>query len=74
MEFQQLMRQNTQAAPQSVLDRLIDHADKEDRDYFANELNSFANLFKRFLQERGPSNEWENIKPPAEKMVSTKLF
>ena len=74
VEFQQLMRQDAQAALRSELDRLIDNADKEDRDYFANEFNSFANLFERFLQERGPSIEWENIKPPAEGMVSTKLF
>ena len=73
VEFQQLMRQDAQAALRSELDRLIDNADKEDRDYFANEFNSFANLFERFLQERGPSIEWENIKPPAEGMVSTKL-
>ena len=70
VEFQQLMRQDAQAALRSELDRLIDNADKEDRDYFANEFNSFANLFERFLQERGPSIEWENIRPPAEGMVS----
>jgi len=69
VEFQQLMRQDAQAALRSELDRLIDNADKEDRDYFANEFNSFANLFERFLQERGPSIEWENIKPPAEGMI-----
>ena len=72
VEFQQLMRQDAQAALRSELDRLIDNADKEDRDYLANEFNSFANLFERFLQERGPSIEWENIKPPAEGMVSSK--
>ena len=74
VEFQQLMRQDAQAALRSELDRLIDNADKEDRDYLANEFTSFANLFERFLQERGSSIQWENIKPPAEGMVSTKLF
>merc|ERR1711962_1714297 len=69
VEFQQLMRQDAQAALRSELDRLIDNADKEDRDYFANEFNSFANLFERFLQERGPSIEWENIRPPREGMI-----
>ena len=70
VEFQQLMRQDAQAALRSELDRLIDNADKDDREYFANEFNSFANLFERFLQERGPSIEWEKIRPPAEGMVN----
>jgi hypothetical protein len=72
VEFQQLMRQDAQAALRSELDRLIDNAQPDDKDFFANEFNSFANLFERFLQERGPSIEWEKIRPPAEGMVSFK--
>ena len=67
------MRQDAQAALRSELDRLIDNAQAEDKDYFANEFNSFANLFERFLQERGPSVEWEKIRPPAEGMVSCEI-
>jgi len=70
VEFQQLMRQDAQAALRSELDRLIDNAQPDDKDFFANEFNNFANLFERFLQERGPSIEWEKIRPPAEGMVS----
>ena len=73
VEFQQLMRQDAQAALRSELDRLIDNAQPDDKDFFANEFNSFANLFERFLQERGPSIEWEKIRPPAEGMVSDKI-
>ena len=73
VEFQQLMRQDAQAALRSELDRLIDNADKDDREYFANEFTNFANLFERFLQERGPSIEWEKIRPPAEGMVNILL-
>ena len=69
VEFQQLMRQDAQAALRSELDRLIDNANAEDQSYFSNEFNSFANLFERFLQARGPSVEWDKIKPPAEGMV-----
>lgn len=69
VEFQQLMRQDAQAALRSELDRLIDNAKKSDQDYFSNEFNSFANLFERFLQARGPSIEWDLIKPPAEGMI-----
>lgn len=63
------MRQDAQAALRSELDRLIDNANSEDQDYFSNEFNSFANLFERFLQARGPSIDWDRIKPPAEGMV-----
>jgi len=69
VEFQQLMRQDAQAALRSELDRLNDNANKEDQAYFANEFNSFANLFERFLQARGPSIDWELIKPPADGMI-----
>ena len=68
------MRQDAQAALRSELDRLNNNANPEDQDYFANEFNSFANLFERFLQARGPSIEWEQIKPPAEGMVNSALI
>ena len=71
VEFQQLMRQDAQAALRSELDKLIDAADENDKEFFNNEFNAFANLFERFLQERGPSVEWEKIRPPREGMVRT---
>ena len=63
------MRQDAQQALRGELDRLVDAAEKSDQEYFSNEFNSFANLFERFLQARGPSIDWELIKPPAEGMV-----
>ena len=55
------------------LDKLIDNAEKADKDYFTNEFASFSTLFNRFLEKRGPSVEWEKIRPPPEDMVSLTL-
>ena len=63
------MRQDAQAALRCELDRLNDAANPDDQEYFQREFDSFASLFERFLDARGPSVEWEQIKPPAEGMV-----
>jgi len=68
------MRQDAQAALRTELDKLIDAADESDKEFFNNEFSAFANLFERFLQERGPSVEWDKIRPPREGMVSSVLF
>jgi len=69
VEFQQLMRQDAQAALRTELDKLIDAAEESDKEFFNNEFSAFANLFERFLQERGPSIEWNKIRPPREGMI-----
>ena len=57
-------------AMRSELDKLIDNSEKSDRSYFENEFSSFQALFDRFLEKRGPSVEWDKIRPPPEDMVS----
>lgn len=69
VEFQQLMRQDAQAALRSELDRLLDKAKDEDKSYLTDEFSQFHNLFERFLQERGPSIIWEKINPPPKGMI-----
>ena len=61
-------------AMRSELDKLIDNAEKTDRSYFENEFSSFQFLFDRFLEKRGPSIEWDKIRPPPEDMVSFLIF
>lgn len=41
--------------------------DEDTRKFYSNEMQRFASLFGRFLQEEGPSVEWDRIqKLPAE--------
>lgn len=40
---------------------------EEQKQFYSNEMQRFASLFGRFLQEEGPSVEWDRIqKLPAE--------
>lgn len=43
------------------LDKLIETAPTDKKEAFREEMESFAALFDRFLQEDGPSVEWNRI-------------
>jgi len=68
-DFHQSMHHDAREAMRTELDKLIDNAEKGDKDYFTNEFASFSTLFNRFLEKRGPSIEWEKIRPPPEDMI-----
>ncbi|XP_054085664.1 UTP--glucose-1-phosphate uridylyltransferase isoform X2 [Zeugodacus cucurbitae] len=60
-EFHEVTKRDALKSLENELERLQETAPAEKRSELQKEMARFADLFGRFLQEEGPSIEWENI-------------
>ncbi|XP_055847213.1 UTP--glucose-1-phosphate uridylyltransferase isoform X2 [Episyrphus balteatus] len=61
-EFHEVTKRDALRLLESELDNLLQTTtDPERKKFLQNEMNRFANLFGRFLQEDGPSIDWNEI-------------
>jgi UTP--glucose-1-phosphate uridylyltransferase len=60
-EFHETTKRDALRHLERELDRLTETAPADKRDAFREEMDSFARLFGRFLQEDGPSVAWSRI-------------
>ncbi|GLV40548.1 UDP-glucose pyrophosphorylase [Carabus blaptoides fortunei] len=60
-EFREVTKRDAQIQLQHDLDKLLLTAPPIKQEIFKNEFGGFAALFERFLQEEGPSVDWEKI-------------
>jgi len=69
-QFRDLTLHDAQISLHSELERLIETATpKETPESLRIQFEGFERLFARFLQEKGPSIEWEKISPPPENTI-----
>ena len=69
-EFKELTKRDAQIQLQHELDKLLDTVPDARQPCVKNDLDGFAQLFHRFLQEEGPSVDWERIEKLPENAVS----
>lgn len=69
-EFKELTKRDAQIQLQQELDKLLATAPDARKTSVEKELGGFAQLFHRFLQEEGPSVDWERIEKLPENAVS----
>lgn len=60
-EFKEATKQDAYNHLQKELNKLVDSAPENKRKHMREEFNGFATLFTRFLEEQGPSVEWDRI-------------
>lgn len=61
-EFHEVTKRDALRLLESELDNLLQTTtDQQKKKFLQNEMNRFANLFGRFLQEDGPSIDWNEI-------------
>lgn len=61
-EFHEITKRDALTHFDKELDALLDTVgNDEDREQYAKEMKRFSALFGRFLQEEGPSVEWDRI-------------
>ncbi|XP_072030967.1 UTP--glucose-1-phosphate uridylyltransferase-like isoform X1 [Amphiura filiformis] len=63
IEFRALARRDAERALIHELDKLKEEAPENEKPTLSKNFEGFQDLFKRFLQETGPSVEWANIQP-----------
>lgn len=71
MEFQQLMKNDAQAALTSELEKLSMTTMPDRREETRKNFEGFQHLFQTFLLKSGPSVVWDKIKPPPEGAIKT---
>lgn len=69
-EFKELTKRDAQIQLQHELDKLLSTVPDVRQPSVKKELDGFAQLFHRFLQEEGPSVDWERIDRLPENAVS----
>lgn len=69
-EFKELTKRDAQIQLQHELDKLLGTAPDAKHPSVKKDLDGFAQLFHRFLQEEGPSVDWERIEKLPENAVS----
>jgi UTP--glucose-1-phosphate uridylyltransferase len=69
-EFKELTKRDAQIQLQHELDKLLSTVPDVRQPSVKKELDGFAQLFHRFLQEEGPSVDWERIEKLPENAVS----
>lgn len=86
-EFHEMTKKDALRRLEKELDTILTTAPEEKRPFLTGEMKRFANLFDRFLQEDGPSVEWDrierlpdgavmdyaNLKSPADAKISEML-
>lgn len=60
-EFHELTKRDALCRMQRELEKLVETAPSDKKDAFREEMKSFASLFGGFLQETGPSLDWNKI-------------
>lgn len=60
-EFHELTKRDALCRMQRELEKLVETAPSDKKDSFREEMKSFASLFGGFLQETGPSLDWNKI-------------
>ncbi|XP_061394682.1 UTP--glucose-1-phosphate uridylyltransferase isoform X1 [Musca vetustissima] len=68
-EFHELTKRDALRQLENDLDRLLQTAEPETRPALQTEMERFAELFGRFLQEEGPSIDWNKIQKLPENAV-----
>lgn len=69
-EFKELTKRDAQIQLQHELDKLLATVPDTRKASVEKELNGFAQLFHRFLQDEGPSVDWQRIEKLPENAVS----
>jgi len=69
-EFKELTKRDAQIQLQHELDKLLSTVPDTRKLSVKKELDGFAQLFQRFLQEEGPSVDWAHIEKLPENAVS----
>jgi UTP--glucose-1-phosphate uridylyltransferase len=69
-EFKELTKRDAQIQLQHELDKLLGTVPDARQPCVKKDLDGFAQLFHRFLQEEGPSVDWERIEKLPENAVS----
>lgn len=75
-EFKENTKRDALHQLKNELDKLIQTAPECKRDYLRKQYDGYSYLFERFLQEEGPSVEWDKIEklPPDAVNISTVLL
>lgn len=61
-EFHEVTKRDAQTQLEKELDKLLQTSpNEEDQAFDTNEMARFSALFSRFLQEEGPSVDWDHI-------------
>ncbi|KAG8229987.1 hypothetical protein J437_LFUL008565, partial [Ladona fulva] len=68
-EFKELTKKDAQNQLELELEKLLETAPANKRPSIKKEFNGFCELFARFLQEEGPSVDWERIEKLPEDAV-----
>lgn len=68
-EFHEVTKRDALRQLERELDNLVQTAPGDKKDGFKDEMKSFASLFDRFLQEDGPSLEWNKMQKLPEDAV-----
>lgn len=63
VEFKELMHKDALAGMHRELEKLVETAAPKNKKKCQMEMNQFKELFSRYLQETGPSVNWDKIKP-----------
>jgi UTP--glucose-1-phosphate uridylyltransferase len=69
-EFKELTKRDAQIQLQHELNKLLSTVPEARQPSVKKDLDGFAQLFHRFLQEEGPSVDWERIEKLPENAVS----
>ncbi|KAM8809363.1 UTP--glucose-1-phosphate uridylyltransferase-like isoform 1-T1 [Eudromia elegans] len=69
-QFQEVIRQELEYSMKVELDKILATAPSNELEHTKKDLEGFKKLFHRFLQEKGPSVDWEKIQRPPEDSVS----
>lgn len=64
-----MAKRDAQTQMEHELQRLLKTSTAPSTTFLANEMNRFAGLFGRFLQEAGPSLDWSKIQKLPEEAV-----
>lgn len=67
--FRQRTKRDAENELQQELQKLTNTAPENRKEEFTRQFEGFANLFKRFLEEEGPSLEWDRIQKLPENAV-----
>ncbi|KAM7356908.1 UDP-glucose pyrophosphorylase isoform 1-T1 [Cochliomyia hominivorax] len=68
-EFHEVTKRDALRSLENDLDRLLQTAEPEKRPVLQQEMSRFSDLFGRFLQEEGPSIDWNKIQKLPENAV-----
>lgn len=68
-EFREATKRDALNQLRKELDQLLKTSSDNKKEYIEKDLNGFSRLFDRFLQEEGPSVEWNKIEKLPENAV-----